>query len=89
MDTQPPSSEKREDPSVVEGAAEQPVANVIPAPDTSHYRSESLWTKSIRKFARDPMGIAALVIVSVFFVIACGVWAGWIGQNWSALQADG
>lgn len=89
MEPEPQPSERREESSLVEGGVTGPVPVETSTADASHYRSESLWTKSIRKFARDPMGIAALVIVSVFFAIACGVWAGWIGQNWSSLQADG
>lgn len=35
----------------------------------------------------DPWGMTGLFIIAVFFLIALGVWLGWIGQDWA--QADG
>lgn len=40
-----------------------------------------------RGLSRDPWGIAGLIIVTVFFVLALGVWLGWLGQDWA--RADG
>lgn len=36
------------------------------------------------KLGRDPAGLAGLVIVGFFLVLACAVWLGFIGQGWSA-----
>lgn len=52
-------------------------------------KSESLWSKSARKFMRDRFGIAALGIVGVYGIIALGVWFGLWGQDWSALSDNG
>ena len=52
-------------------------------------KKESLWTKALRKFLRDRFGIASFLVVFLYFFIACGVWIGWIGQDWSALRAGG
>jgi len=40
-----------------------------------------------RRLRRDPWGMLGLVIVIVFFLLAAGVWLGWIGQDWAV--ADG
>lgn len=40
-----------------------------------------------KRLKKDPGGLIGLVIVSLFLVLALGVWAGWLGQDWSA--ADG
>ena len=45
--------------------------------------SESLWGKAWYKFRNDSMGMASLVIVSLFMLIAIGVWLGIWGQGWS------
>ena len=45
--------------------------------------SESLWGKAWYKFSRDRMGMASLVIVGLFMLIAIGVWLGLWGQGWS------
>jgi len=50
---------------------------------------ESLWSKSVRKFKRDRLGVAALVVVGIYAVIALGVWIGLWGQNWSAVSDYG
>lgn len=49
---------------------------------------ESLWSKSARKFMRDRFGVAALVVVGIYAVIALGVWVGLWGQNWSAVSDE-
>jgi ABC-type dipeptide/oligopeptide/nickel transport system permease subunit len=51
--------------------------------------TESLWSKSVRKFKRDKFGVAALVIVGIYAIIALGVWLGLWGQNWSAVTDNG
>lgn len=50
---------------------------------------ESLWSKSARKFRRDRFGVAALIVVGLYAVVALGVWLGIWGQNWSALGEEG
>jgi len=45
--------------------------------------SSRVWS-SLR---RDRAGLLGLVIVGLFFLVAVGVWLGWLGQDWSA--ADG
>ena len=45
-------------------------------------RSDSLWRKGLRKLAHDRFGIAALVIVLVYLLVAAGVWLGLLGQDW-------
>lgn len=50
---------------------------------------ESLWSKSARKFKRDRFGVAALIVVGIYGIIALGVWLGLWGQNWSALTDNG
>lgn len=37
--------------------------------------------------SRDGWGLTGLLIVSVFFLLAAGVWLGWLGQEWA--RADG
>jgi ABC-type dipeptide/oligopeptide/nickel transport system permease subunit len=49
---------------------------VAPAP------SESLWGKGFAKLRRDRLGMAAFAVVGVYFLVACGVWLGLIGQQW-------
>lgn len=44
-------------------------------------------TRTWQSLRRDRAGMAGFVIVSVFFVIAVGVWLGWWAQDWAA--ADG
>ena len=46
---------------------------------------ESLWGKGLRKLTHDRIGMVALGIVLVYFIIACGVWLGLIGQEWFVL----
>lgn len=40
-----------------------------------------------RGLRRDRWGMCGLVVVAVFFLIAAGVWLGWLGQDWA--RADG
>lgn len=35
------------------------------------------------RLRRDPAGLAGLFIVGLFFLVAAGVWLGWLGQGWS------
>jgi peptide/nickel transport system permease protein len=42
--------------------------------------SRRLWSQ----LRNDRAGLAGLLIVSLFFLVAAGVWAGWLGQGWSA-----
>jgi peptide/nickel transport system permease protein len=56
---------------------------------SSRPSKESLWSRSVRKFKRDRFGVAALVIVGIYAIIALGVWLGLWGQNWSAVTDKG
>lgn len=51
-------------------------------------RKESLWSKAVRKFMRDKMGLGAAAVVGIFFFIALGVWLEIIGTNWSELSGS-
>jgi len=44
-------------------------------------------TRFWQRLRKDKAGMAGLVIVLIFFLLASGVWAGLLGQGWSA--ADG
>jgi ABC-type dipeptide/oligopeptide/nickel transport system permease subunit len=46
-------------------------------------RRESFWAKAAQKLGRDRLGMIALGVVLVYFVVALGVWLGWLGQSWS------
>ena len=50
---------------------------------------ESLWSKSRRKLMRDRVGVAAMIVVGIYGVIAILVAFGLIGQNWSQLGEEG
>jgi ABC-type dipeptide/oligopeptide/nickel transport system permease subunit len=50
---------------------------------------ESLWTKSFRKLLKDKLGIASMIIVGIYALIAIAVWMGLIGQGWSKLSEEG
>ncbi len=58
-------------------------ANALPQQSHFFQGSESPWGKALYKFSRDRYGLVSLAIVSVYFVIALGVWLGIWGQNWS------
>jgi peptide/nickel transport system permease protein len=44
-------------------------------------------TRTWTRLKNDRAGLAGLAIVSLFLMLALGVWLGWLGQGWSA--ADG
>ena len=44
---------------------------------------ESLWSKAVYKLSRDRLGLLGLGIVGIYFLVALGVWLGWLGQGWS------
>src|SRR5690606_20004193 len=44
--------------------------------------SASLWGKGLAKLRRDRIGMAAFAVVLAYFLIACGVWLGLLGQDW-------
>lgn len=44
---------------------------------------ETIQAKAAQKFARDRAGLAGLALVTVYFVIALGVWIGLWGGGWS------
>ena len=41
---------------------------------------QTLW----KRLRSDPSGVAGLVIVALFLLLALGVWFGIIGQDWAA-----
>ncbi|MGD8347097.1 MAG: ABC transporter permease [Lysobacterales bacterium] len=43
--------------------------------------------RTLSRLRQDRSGLAGLFIVALFFLVAIAVWAGWLGQEWSA--ADG
>lgn len=49
---------------------------------------ESLWTKSGRKLMRDRAGVAAMVIVGIYGIVAILVSLNVIGTNWSEVGED-
>lgn len=51
--------------------------------------NQGLWGKSLRKLARDRVGIVALTIVCVYAVMALLVAMGLIGTQWSELLSEG
>lgn len=55
------------------------------APNRKAQRGESLWSKALIKFQRDMWGIASLMVVLIYLVIAIGVWAGAWGTDWNTL----
>ncbi|MBL6921711.1 MAG: ABC transporter permease [Akkermansiaceae bacterium] len=50
---------------------------------------DSLWSKSRRKLMRDRAGVAAMIVVGVYGLIAILVYLGLIGENWSTLGEEG
>ncbi len=47
-----------------------------------------MWRKAARKFGRDRLGMLALGVVFVYFVIAVGVWLGWWAAGWGDLAGS-
>ncbi len=50
---------------------------------------QSLWVTAARKFLRDKVGVAGFIVVLLYFFIACLVWAGLVGADWSDLATEG
>ncbi|WP_223789688.1 ABC transporter permease [Marinicella meishanensis] len=48
----------------------------------------SLWLKSWQHFKQDRIGMLGLLIVLLYFLLACGVWLGLWGQGWSEISAQ-
>ena len=44
--------------------------------------------RAINKLRKDRAGLAGTVIVLVFFLVAVGVWLGWLGQGWSEASGE-
>ena len=44
--------------------------------------NENLWSKAFHKFRKDTFGMVGFVVVFIYFLISCGVWAGLIGTQW-------
>lgn len=49
---------------------------------------ESLWSKSWSQFKQDKMGMSGLLVVFLYFIIACGVWFGIWGTGWSDISTQ-
>lgn len=60
----------------------------MPLPQPARRNGESLWRKAARKFSRDRLGMVALGIVLVYFVLALGAWLGWWAGGWADLTGD-
>jgi len=60
----------------------------MPLPQPARRNGESLWRKAARKFSRDRLGMVALGIVLVYFVLALGAWLGWWAGGWADLSGD-
>ena len=39
--------------------------------------------RTVQRLKQDPAGLVGLIIVLLFFLLALGVWFGWLGQGWS------
>lgn len=50
--------------------------------------TESQWGRAWRKLRRDPVGMGALAVVALYLLVACGVWAGWLAQDWYVIGVD-
>lgn len=46
-------------------------------------RRRSPWSRAAGRFSTDRAAVTGLVVVTVFFVVALGVWLGWWGGNWA------
>lgn len=47
-----------------------------------------LWRRAGQRLLRDRVGMAALAVVGVYFLVACAVWLGLAGQGWGVLGPD-
>jgi len=56
-------------------------------PAQTRFNSSATGNSAWAKLRQDKFGLVGLFIVSVFFVIALGVWSGLLGQEWAV--ADG
>ena len=52
------------------------------------YSQENLWSKAFYKFRRDKFGVVGFIVVLAYFLIACGVWGGFIATDWEEIQGD-
>jgi len=50
---------------------------------------ESLWTKSLRKLLRDRAGVAAMIVVGIYGLVAILVSLDLVAQDWSQLGEEG
>ena len=60
------------------GKADEDSANGMPA-------EASLWAVARRKFFRDKVGVAAMILVLIYFIAAVGVWLGLWAREWDEL----
>lgn len=52
-------------------------------------KRESLWTKAVKKFMNDKLGLFSFAVVLIFLITAILAWSGVIAQNWDGLLASG
>ncbi len=49
---------------------------------------ETLWSKAFYKFRHDKFGMVSFFVVFIYFIIACGVWGGFLGTEWDEIAGD-
>ncbi len=49
-------------------------------------RSNSLWRTALRKFCRDRIGMAALLVVLIYALVALGVILNWWANDWAEIS---
>lgn len=60
-----------------------------PSATTFKAKRESLWSKALKKFIHDKVGMISLGVVFIYFIIAVLVWCGLIGQHWDQMMTNG
>ena len=55
---------------------------------TNAMTRDNLWKKAFRKFLRDRVGMLALLVVSLYGIIALGVVLGLWAQDWDELLTE-
>ena len=50
---------------------------------TAAAHGDSLWSKALRKFSRDRVGVVALAVVLIYGLTAAGVMFGWWAGDWA------
>lgn len=50
--------------------------------------SRGMWARAYYKFLKDKVGLLSFAVVFLYFLIACGVWLGFLGAEWSNTDGD-